>query len=72
MISRPVAHSDIRRSEELSLMKPPDYVLNKKKKKDKNTQEDIWDIDLLSGTSGAAGIQMKAKMFYNHILKWPL
>lgn len=71
LISHRVVHSDIRRSEELSLLKPPDVdALNKKKKKEKNTQEDIWDIDLLSGTSGAAGIQRKAKMFYSHMLKW--
>lgn len=69
LISHPVVNSDIRRSEELSLQKPPDDALNKKKKKEKNAREDIWDIDLLSGTSEAAGIQRKAKMFYNHVLK---
>uniref|UniRef100_H3CMU8 FERM domain containing kindlin 1 n=1 Tax=Tetraodon nigroviridis TaxID=99883 RepID=H3CMU8_TETNG len=50
---------DIRRSEELSLLKPPGNALNKKKKKEKNAQEDIWDIDLLSGTSGAAEYYFK-------------
>uniref|UniRef100_A0A4W6E0E8 FERM domain containing kindlin 1 n=1 Tax=Lates calcarifer TaxID=8187 RepID=A0A4W6E0E8_LATCA len=39
---------NIRRSEELSLLKPPDDPSKKKKKKDKNSpQDDIWDIDLL-------------------------
>lgn len=47
--------SDIRRSEELSLLKPPDDPSKKKKKKEKNAQEDIWDIDLLSGGPGGAG-----------------
>lgn len=50
---------DIRRSEELSLLKPPDDASSKKKKKDKNAEEDIWDIDLVNGTSGAAGMQRK-------------
>uniref|UniRef100_A0A8C5I659 PH domain-containing protein n=1 Tax=Gouania willdenowi TaxID=441366 RepID=A0A8C5I659_GOUWI len=40
---------NIRRSEELSLLKPPDDPSKKKKKKDKNSpHEDLWDIDLLS------------------------
>ncbi|XP_070781570.1 fermitin family homolog 1 isoform X2 [Enoplosus armatus] len=44
---------NIRRSEELSLLKPPDDPSKKKKKKDKNSaQNDIWDIDLLSGGPG--------------------
>ncbi len=48
--------SDIRRSEELSLLKPPDDPSKKKKKKDKNSeQEDLWDIDLLSGGPGGTG-----------------
>lgn len=48
--------SDIRRSEELSLLKPPDDPSKKKKKKDKDSeQEDIWDIDLLSEGPGSAG-----------------
>lgn len=67
LTSHPVVHSDVRRSEELSLLKPPDDALNKKKKKEKNAPEDIWDIDLLNGTSGAAGIQRKAKMSYNEM-----
>lgn len=47
---------NIRRSEELSLLKPPDDPSKKKKKKDKNsTQEDIWDIDLLRGGPGGTG-----------------
>ncbi|KAF3849647.1 hypothetical protein F7725_019366 [Dissostichus mawsoni] len=43
---------NIRRSEELSLLKPPE----KKKKKSKNSaQEDIWDIDLAGGGPGGTG-----------------
>nr|XP_020459246.1 fermitin family homolog 1 isoform X2 [Monopterus albus] len=46
----------IRRSEELSLLKPPDDPSKKKKKKDKSSpQDDIWDIDLLSGGPGGTG-----------------
>uniref|UniRef100_A0A674N3E9 FERM domain containing kindlin 1 n=1 Tax=Takifugu rubripes TaxID=31033 RepID=A0A674N3E9_TAKRU len=58
---------NLRRSEELSLLKPPDDASNKKKKKDKNAREDIWDIDLFSGTSGAAGTQRKAKCSITNI-----
>jgi len=48
--------SDIRRSEELSLLKPPDDPSKKKKKKEKNSaQEDIWDIDLFRGGPGGTG-----------------
>lgn len=48
--------SDIRRSEELSLLKPPDDPSKKKKKKDKDSAEDdIWNIDLLSMGPGSAG-----------------
>uniref|UniRef100_A0AAQ5XL62 PH domain-containing protein n=1 Tax=Amphiprion ocellaris TaxID=80972 RepID=A0AAQ5XL62_AMPOC len=44
---------NIRRSEELSLLKPPDDPSRKKKKRDKNSpQEELWDIDLLSGGPG--------------------
>uniref|UniRef100_A0A3Q3VVI9 PH domain-containing protein n=1 Tax=Mola mola TaxID=94237 RepID=A0A3Q3VVI9_MOLML len=47
---------DIRRSEELSLLKPPDDPSKKKKKRDKDSaQDDIWDIDLLSAGPGSAG-----------------
>ncbi|XP_010776811.1 fermitin family homolog 1 [Notothenia coriiceps] len=43
---------NIRRSEELSLLKPPE----KKKKKSKNSaKEDIWDIDLAGGGPGGTG-----------------
>ncbi|TMS12074.1 Fermitin family-like protein 1 [Larimichthys crocea] len=46
----------IRRSEELSLLKPPYDPSKKKKKKDKNSaHDDIWDIDLLSGGPGGTG-----------------
>lgn len=48
--------SDIRRSEELSLLKPPDDPSKKKKKKEKEHEhEDLWDIDLLSMGPGSAG-----------------
>lgn len=48
--------SDIRRSEELSLLKPPDDPSKKKKKKDKNSaEEDIWDVDLFGGGPGGTG-----------------
>uniref|UniRef100_A0A7N8YAF2 FERM domain containing kindlin 1 n=1 Tax=Mastacembelus armatus TaxID=205130 RepID=A0A7N8YAF2_9TELE len=44
---------NIRRPEELSLLKPPDDPSKKKKKKDKSSsQEDIWDIDLVGGGPG--------------------
>ncbi|XP_030577467.1 fermitin family homolog 1 [Archocentrus centrarchus] len=47
---------NIRRPEELSLLKPPDDPSKKKKKKDKDSdQEDIWDIDLFSGGPGGTG-----------------
>uniref|UniRef100_A0A8C4I827 FERM domain containing kindlin 1 n=1 Tax=Dicentrarchus labrax TaxID=13489 RepID=A0A8C4I827_DICLA len=47
---------NIRRSEELSLLKPPDDPSRKKKKKDKNSaNDDLWDIDLLSGGPGGTG-----------------
>uniref|UniRef100_A0A8C6KXC5 FERM domain containing kindlin 1 n=1 Tax=Nothobranchius furzeri TaxID=105023 RepID=A0A8C6KXC5_NOTFU len=47
----------IRRSEELSLLKPPDDPSKKKKKKEKNSpQDDIWDIwDSLNGGLGGTG-----------------
>lgn len=48
--------SDIRRSEELSLLKPPDDPSKKKKKKEKEHEhEDLWDIDLLNMGAGSAG-----------------
>ncbi|XP_014857398.1 PREDICTED: fermitin family homolog 1 [Poecilia mexicana] len=48
---------NIRRSEELSLLKPPEDWSKKKKKKDKNSpQEDIWDIwDALNVGQGGTG-----------------
>uniref|UniRef100_G3PFX8 FERM domain containing kindlin 1 n=1 Tax=Gasterosteus aculeatus aculeatus TaxID=481459 RepID=G3PFX8_GASAC len=47
---------NIRRSEELSLLKPPDDPSKKKKKKDKNSaEEDIWDVDLFGGGPGGTG-----------------
>ncbi|CAK6962660.1 fermitin family homolog 1 isoform X2 [Scomber scombrus] len=43
---------NIRRPEELSLLKPPDDPSKKKKKKDKNSvQHDIWDIELPGGSA---------------------
>lgn len=61
--------ADIRRSEELSLLKPPDDSSKKKKKKDKNSpQGDIWDIwDSLSGGPGGTGTATCiAKLNYNN------
>ncbi|XP_028997411.1 fermitin family homolog 1 [Betta splendens] len=47
---------NIRRPEELSLLKRPDDTCKKKKKKDMSSQqEEIWDIDLLSGGQGGSG-----------------
>lgn len=46
---------NIRRSEELSLLKPPDDPSKKKKKKEKEHEhENLWDIDLLSMGPGSA------------------
>jgi len=58
---------DIRRSEELSLLKPPDDPSKKKKKREKNSpQDDIWDIwDLLNrgqGGTGAVNFLTRLKM----------
>ena len=51
-----LSHLDIRRSEELSLLKPTDENSKKKKKKDKNpVLEDIIDMDVVSGGSGSSG-----------------
>lgn len=45
---------NIRRAEELSLLKPPED--KKKKKKDKNSpQEELWDIDVLTRGAGGTG-----------------
>uniref|UniRef100_A0A7N8XG49 FERM domain containing kindlin 1 n=1 Tax=Mastacembelus armatus TaxID=205130 RepID=A0A7N8XG49_9TELE len=50
---------NIRRPEELSLLKPPDDPSKKKKKKDKSSsQEDIWDIDLVGGGPGGTVVPM--------------
>uniref|UniRef100_A0A8C3G586 FERM domain containing kindlin 1 n=1 Tax=Cyclopterus lumpus TaxID=8103 RepID=A0A8C3G586_CYCLU len=52
---------NIRRSEELSLLKPPDDPSKKKKKKDKNSaQEDIWDIDLFTTYDPENGMPVSA------------
>ncbi|KAJ8355540.1 hypothetical protein SKAU_G00183340 [Synaphobranchus kaupii] len=53
---------NIRRPEELSLLKPPDDPSKKKKKKDKNKDqviEDILDMDALGGMSGSPGLFSK-------------
>uniref|UniRef100_A0A671U2W5 FERM domain containing kindlin 1 n=1 Tax=Sparus aurata TaxID=8175 RepID=A0A671U2W5_SPAAU len=46
---------NIRRSEELSLLKPPDDPSKKKKRSKNSALDDIWDIDLLSGGPGGTG-----------------
>lgn len=46
---------DIRRSEELSLLKPPDDP-KKKKKKDKAKEDDIINMDVIGGTGNTAFI----------------
>lgn len=46
---------DIRRSEELSLLKPPDDPKKKKKKdKAKEIDDDIIDMDVIGGTGNIA------------------
>lgn len=46
---------DIRRSEELSLLKPPDDPKKKKKKdKVKEIDDDIIDLDVIGGTGNIA------------------
>ncbi|XP_066561862.1 fermitin family homolog 1 [Amia ocellicauda] len=48
---------NIRRSEELSLIKPPDELSKKKKKKDKNKDpviEEVLDLDVFGSSSGNA------------------
>uniref|UniRef100_A0A665V6H9 PH domain-containing protein n=1 Tax=Echeneis naucrates TaxID=173247 RepID=A0A665V6H9_ECHNA len=63
---------NIRRSEELSLLKPPDDPSKKKKKKDKNSlQDDLWDIDLLSGGPGGTGT-VKHRCYFLPQLTWLL
>uniref|UniRef100_A0A7N8Y7E7 FERM domain containing kindlin 1 n=1 Tax=Mastacembelus armatus TaxID=205130 RepID=A0A7N8Y7E7_9TELE len=50
---------NIRRPEELSLLKPPDDPSKKKKKKDKSSsQEDIWDIDLVENGMPASATSL--------------
>uniref|UniRef100_A0A7N6AHP0 PH domain-containing protein n=1 Tax=Anabas testudineus TaxID=64144 RepID=A0A7N6AHP0_ANATE len=47
---------NIRRPEELSLLKRPEDPSKKKKKKDMNSQlDEIWDIDLVSGGQAGTG-----------------
>lgn len=57
--------SDIRRPEELSLLKPPDDPSKKKKKEKNSPQDDIWDIDILSGGPGGTG-----SVFYLNFFIW--
>ncbi|XP_067097487.1 fermitin family homolog 1 isoform X1 [Osmerus mordax] len=53
---------NIRRSEELSLLKPTDENSKKKKKKDKNpVLEDIIDMDVVSGGSGGSASPLYSK-----------
>uniref|UniRef100_A0A673ZN85 FERM domain containing kindlin 1 n=1 Tax=Salmo trutta TaxID=8032 RepID=A0A673ZN85_SALTR len=53
---------NIRRPEELSLLKPPDDPSKKKKKKDKNPAlDDILDMDIISGGSGGTGSPLYSK-----------
>ncbi|XP_029532226.2 fermitin family homolog 1-like isoform X2 [Oncorhynchus nerka] len=54
---------NIRRPEELSLLKPPDNLPKKKKmKKDKNPAlEDILDMDIFNGGSGRTGSPLYSK-----------
>lgn len=53
---------NIRRPEELSLLKPPDDPSKKKKKgKEKNPLDDILDMDVLSGGPGGTGSPMYSK-----------
>uniref|UniRef100_A0A8D3C397 FERM domain containing kindlin 1 n=1 Tax=Scophthalmus maximus TaxID=52904 RepID=A0A8D3C397_SCOMX len=53
---------NIRRSEELSLLKPPDDPSKKKKKKDKNSAgEGIWDIDLPGGPGATGTVKDRAQ-----------
>ncbi|XP_036841311.1 fermitin family homolog 1 isoform X1 [Oncorhynchus mykiss] len=53
---------NIRRPEELSLLKPPDDPSKKKKKKDKNPAlDDILDMDSISGGSGGTGSPLYSK-----------
>lgn len=56
LLDIPLSPPDIRRPEELSLLKPPDDPSKKKKKKDKNPAlDDILDMDIISGGSGGTG-----------------
>uniref|UniRef100_A0A4W5JF52 FERM domain containing kindlin 1 n=1 Tax=Hucho hucho TaxID=62062 RepID=A0A4W5JF52_9TELE len=53
---------NIRRPEELSLLKPPDDPSKKKKKKDKNPAlDDVLDMDIISGGSGGTGSPLYSK-----------
>ncbi|XP_071378334.1 fermitin family homolog 1 [Centroberyx affinis] len=53
---------NIRRPEELSLLKPPDDPSKKKKKKGKNALlDDVLDMDVLSGGPGGSGNPMYSK-----------
>ncbi|XP_071779440.1 fermitin family homolog 1 [Centroberyx gerrardi] len=53
---------NVRRPEELSLLKPPDDPSKKKKKKGKNALlDDVLDMDVLSGGPGGSGNPMYSK-----------
>ncbi|KAL0967719.1 hypothetical protein UPYG_G00256010 [Umbra pygmaea] len=53
---------NIRRPEELSLLRLPEDLSKKKKKKDKHpVPEDILDMDIISGSSGGPGTPLYSK-----------
>uniref|UniRef100_A0A671U2W0 FERM domain containing kindlin 1 n=1 Tax=Sparus aurata TaxID=8175 RepID=A0A671U2W0_SPAAU len=56
---------NIRRSEELSLLKPPDDPSKKKKRSKNSALDDIWDIDLLSGGPGGTGTVKQSSPMYS-------
>uniref|UniRef100_A0A8C7SKK5 FERM domain containing kindlin 1 n=1 Tax=Oncorhynchus mykiss TaxID=8022 RepID=A0A8C7SKK5_ONCMY len=63
---------NIRRPEELSLLKPPDNLPKKKKmKKDKNPAlEDILDMDIFNGGSGGTGERSRVTIAADVIDRW--
>lgn len=55
---------DIRRTEELSLLKPPDDPKKKKKKdKAKEMEDDVIDMDVIGGTGNTA---------FTSFQEWPM
>lgn len=56
---------DIRRSEELSLLKPPDDPKKKKKKdKAKEIEDDIIAMDVIGGTGNLTRVKLPFHCFY--------